>query len=80
MKEFLEKISNVVIDKRLNQLKDKEEEYLLDNLVFLFHELDRYVSISDIESDNDEVFNFEIASNTHKIAYSQTYRLPENQK
>lgn len=80
MKEFLEKISNVVIDKKLTQIKDKEEEYLLENLVFLFHELDRYVSISEFDTENEEVFNFELASNTHKISQSQVYRLPEKQK
>lgn len=79
-KEFFEKITNVVTDKRLTQLRDKEEEYLMDNLFFLFQELDRYVSISDMADSKDEVYNFEIASNVRKISLSQTYRLAENQK
>ena len=78
-KEFLEKICNVILDKKLSQLKDKEEEYLIDNLIYLFHELERYISISKDESGKDEIFDFELASNTKNISRSQTYRLPENQ-
>ena len=78
-REFFEKIANVVLDKKLSQMQDREEEHLIDNLIFLFQELDRYVSISSVENDRDEVFNFEIASNTRQISRSQTYRLPEKQ-
>lgn len=79
-KEFFEKICNVIIDKQLVQIRDKEEEVLLDNLIFFFHELDRHVAISSIDAGVDEVFNFEIASTSHKMVPSQTYRLPEKQK
>ena len=79
-KEFYEKICNVVIDKQLVQMRDKEEESLLDNLIFFFHELDRHVAISSMDAGSDEVFNFEIASTSHAMAHSQTYRLPEKQK
>lgn len=78
--EFYEKICNVVIDKQLVQMRDKEEEALLDNLIFFFHELDRHVAISSIDAGTDEVFNFEIASTSHKMVHSQTYRLPDKQK
>ena len=78
-KEFFEKIANVVLDKKLEQIKDREEEFLIDNLIFLFQEIDRYVSISALENGNDEVFNFEIASNKNNISKAQTYRLPESQ-
>ena len=73
-------ICNVVIDKQLVQMRDKEEESLLDNLIFFFHELDRHVAISSMDAGSDEVFNFEIASTSHAMAHSQTYRLPEKQK
>ena len=79
-KEFFEKLCNIVIDKQLVQMRDKEEEYLLDNLVFLFHELDRHVVFSSIDAGSDEVFTFAIASTSHKMAHSKTYRLAENQK
>ncbi|MCF0210703.1 MAG: hypothetical protein HUK18_05270 [Bacteroidales bacterium] len=78
-KEFYEKIANVILDRKLSQMQDREEEHLIDNLIFLFQELDRYVSISSVENEKDEVFNFEIASNKKHISRSQTYRLPEKQ-
>lgn len=77
-REFYEKIASVVLDCRLSQLRDKEEEYLMDNIFFLFDELERYVAISDLAESNDEVYNFEIASNVRKMTQSRTYRLAEN--
>ena len=79
-REFYEKICSVVIDKPLVNLKDKEEESLLDNVIFLFHELDRHIIISTVDAGADEVFNFEIASTSHAMTHSQTFRLPEIQK
>lgn len=49
-------------------------------MIFLFHELDRHVAISSMDVGSDEVFNFEIASTSHGMAHSQTYRLPEKHK
>lgn len=79
-KEFIEKISNVVIDKRLVQLKDNEEEYLQDNIVFLFRELDQFVSISALDNGRDEIYNIDLASNQNTATYSMTYRLPDSEK
>lgn len=64
-KEFFERIANVVLDKRLDQTKDKEEEFLIDNLLYLFRELDKYVNVSNTEADltEDDVFSLEMASN-----------------
>ena len=64
-KEFFERIANVVLDKRLDQTKDKEEEYLIDTLLYLFRELDKYVNVSTTDADltNDDVFSLEMASN-----------------
>lgn len=79
-REFIEKISNVVIDKRLVQIKDKEEEYLLDNIVFLFHELDQFVSISALDNGKDEVYNIDLASNQNVASHFKTYILPDSKK
>ncbi len=79
-KEFWEKVSNAVLDKRLEQTSDKEEEKLIDEILFLFRELDHYVDISKLDNfmTNDEAYSFELAttiSSTHK---QQTYRLSAN--
>lgn len=81
-KDFFEKISNVVFDKKLESTKDKEEELLIDNMLFMFREIERYIPISKELDTNidDEVYNFELASNVGKLQLSQTYRLSQNQK
>lgn len=80
-KEFYEKIGNVVLDKRLDQIKDKEEELFINNLLFLFREIERYISISDsMTSDKDEVYNIELSSSIGISRPSQTYRLSEGQR
>ncbi len=80
-REFWEKVTNAIIDKRLEQLKDKEEPRLMDNLLFMFRELDRYVDISQLNDfkTNDEAYSFEMASTTGDSHKQQTYRLSSGQ-
>ena len=80
--EFVEKIASVVLDKRLAQLKDKEEESMIDNIIFLFQEIDRYVGISQLsgEKTEDNLFSFGITSNTGISTPQMTYRLPKSQQ
>ena len=79
--EFVEKISSAVLDKRLEQLKDKDEETLLDNIVFLFHELERYRSMSDLShgEEGDRLFSFVMSSNSGVSETEKAYRLPKSQ-
>ena len=80
-KEFWEKVGNAVLDKRLEQTKDKEEDRLIEELIYLFRELDRYVDISRIEGKpEDEVLSFEMASTNGNIHRQKTYRLTSGQK
>lgn len=79
-KEFIEKISNAVIDKRLSQIKDNEEERLIEDLLYLFGELDQFVSISSFDTENGEVYNINVASNTDPERISRTIILPEAEK
>lgn len=80
--EFIEKIAGVVLDKRLSQIKDKEEESAIDNIIFLFQEIDRYVDISrlSIEETDDNLYSFGITSNTGISTPQMTYRLPKSQQ
>lgn len=81
-KEFIERLSSVVLDKQLFKLKDKEEEALLDNIIFLFHELDRYIGISEIaEVDSgDTLYSFDLLNTNGVNAQQKTYRLPKPQQ
>lgn len=78
--EFIEKISMVVSDKRLNDISDSEERILIFQILHLFGELERFSKLNFDQNthDNSEAFNFEIASNRGFFSKSQTYRLPNN--
>lgn len=80
-REFIEKISATVLDRRLEQMKDREEEFLSDTIISLFHELDRYQDMSRISGDGsgDRLFSFAITSNTGVSESGRTYRLPNRQ-
>lgn len=76
--EFVERISSVVLDRRLEQMKDKEEETVIDNIIFLFRELERYNDISNMSEGNveDRIFSFDICSNLGVSKPQKAYRLP----
>ena len=78
-REFYEKIGIVILDKRLDATKDSEEELLINNMLFLFSELDRYSSISSVEDTTiEEVYNFELASSKGDFSKSKTYKLAKS--
>lgn len=55
-KTWFESICYIVLDKKLENLLDEEEEYLIDNLIFLFNNLLKYVDISKFNVDDDSKF------------------------
>lgn len=81
-KEFIERISSVVLDKQLYKLRDKEEEALLDNIIFLFYELDRYIGISEeVEADSDDtLYSFGLMNTNGVNEQQKTYRLPKSRQ
>ena len=80
--EFIERIASVVLDKQLYKLKDKEEEALLDNIIYLFYELDRYTGISESgdEDTDDTLYSFGLVNTNGVNEQQKTYRLPKPQK
>lgn len=78
-REFIEKLTIVITDKRLDETKDSEEPLLIHQLLHILSELERYSTISNVQSQNDaEAFSFELASTQGRFSRSQTYRLPKN--
>lgn len=62
-KTWYESISYVILDKKLDELLDDEEEYLIDNLIFSFKNLLKYVDISKHDiNEEDKFFRFELIS------------------
>lgn len=77
-REFIEKLAIVITDRRLDQTKDSEEPLLIDNLLHMFSQLERFSAISQPSPSDKgtEAFSFELASDKGTFSKSQTYRLP----
>ena len=75
---WYQSIAYVILDKQLESLIDEEEEYLIDNIVYFFKELTKYVEISAGGIDeNDKFYRFEMISNTGEYK-PQIFRLNES--
>ena len=62
-KSWFESISYIVLDKKLDSLLDEEEEYLIDNLIFSFKDLLKYIDVSRLNlNENENFFRFELIS------------------
>lgn len=78
-REFIEKISIIINDKRLEEIRDSEEMLLINQLLHMFGELEKQSSLnSNDPSDESEAFVFEMASSLGDYSPSKTYRLPKN--
>ena len=77
-KSWIQSISYIILNKQLETLLDEEEEALIDNLIFIFNELSKYVEISEhtIGTD-DDFFKLELISKTG-ILKPRVYRIPES--
>lgn len=78
-KEFYEKIGSLIYDKPLMKVADGEEDYLIDNILYLFREIDSYVEISEYDEKENEVFLFEMASSSGSNIKRKTIVLSKRQ-
>ncbi len=78
-KEFYEKIGSLIFDKPLMKVADGEEDYLIDNILYLFRELDSYVEMSKYDEKENEVFYFEMASSSGSNIKRKTVVLSKRQ-
>lgn len=80
-REFYEKIGQVVYDRRIDNIKDNEEERFIYDLLYLFSEAERFVNISSAFDENtDTAFSFELATSDRAFKVSQTYALPKTKR
>ncbi len=79
-REFIEKIAVILTDKRLEETKDSEEALLINKILHVFSELERFSALTAKDSVNDctEAYNFELASNKGDFSRGQTYRIPKS--
>jgi len=77
---WIQSISYIVFDKQLEMLHDDEEEALIDNLIFLFNELSKYVEISKVvKTEQDKFFKLELISASGELK-PQVFRVPESKE
>lgn len=66
---WYQSLAYVVLDKQLENLLDEEEAYLIDNLIYSFKELDKFVDISDSNiQQGDNFIRVEMISNNGMIS------------
>ena len=80
--KWYEAICYPVLNHPLEKLRDEEEDSLLDELIFLFRECEKYADISKKTSDdeNSEAFSFDMVSNKGTNFRTQTFVLREGDK
>lgn len=77
---WIQSISYIVFDKQLETIHDDEEEALIDNLIFLFNELSKYVEISKvIKTEQDKFYRLELISASGELK-PQVFRVPESKE
>lgn len=77
-KSWIQSISYIILDKQLENLIDDEEEALIDNLIYLFNELSKYVEISKSTIGiDDDFFKLELISKSG-VLKPRVYRIPES--
>ena len=70
-----------ILEHKLEAMRDEEEEKLLDDIVFLFRECEKYSDISKkSESNTDDAYSFDLVTNQGTSIRTQTFILPEKEK
>jgi hypothetical protein len=70
-----------VLEHKLESLHDEEEDKLVDDLIYLFCECEKYADISKKTiSDNDVAYSFDMVTNRGTSIRTQTYVLPGKEK
>lgn len=79
---WYQSICYTVLEHRLDSLRDEQEDKLVDDLIYLFRECEKYADISRKTDDinKDEAYSFDMVTNRGINLRTQTYILPEKDK
>ena len=80
--QWYQSICYTILDQRLDTLRDEQEDKLVDDLIYMFRECEKYSDISHRlkESDNSDAYSFDMVTNQGTNIRTQTYILPEKDK
>ena len=79
---WYQSICYTILDQRLDSIRDEQEDKLVDDLIFLFRECEKYSSISQ-KADNletNDAYSFDMVTNQGTNIRTQTYILPNKDK
>lgn len=79
---WYQSICYTVLDHKLEALRDEEEDKLVDDLIFLFRQCEKYADISRKyqEGQREEAYSFDLVTNQGNSYRTQTYILPEKDR
>lgn len=79
---WYQSICYTILDQRLDTLRDEQEDKLVDDLVYMFRECEKYSDISRRlnVSDNSDAYSFDMVTSQGTNIRTQTYILPEKDK
>ena len=79
---WYQSICYTILEQRLDSLKDEQEDKLADDLIYLFHECEKYSDISKKigDSDKNEAYSFDMVTSKGVNIRTQTYVLPEKDR
>ena len=80
--QWFQSVCYVVLDHKLETLRDEEEEKLSNDLVYMFHECEKYADISQKTDDLlvNDAYSFDMVSNKGQSIRTQTFVLPKSDK
>ena len=80
--QWYQSICYTILEQRLDALKDEQEDKLVDDLIYLFRECEKYSDISQKigDSEKNEAYSFDMVTNKGVNVRTQTYVLPEKDK
>ncbi|MBO4851539.1 MAG: hypothetical protein J5529_11685 [Prevotella sp.] len=79
---WYQSICYTILEQRLDSIRDEQEDKLVDDLIYLFRECEKYADISKKigDAEKNDAYSFDLVTNKGFNIRTQTYVLPEKDK
>ena len=79
---WYQSICYTILEQRLDSIRDEQEDKLVDDLIYLFRECEKYADISKKvgDAEKNDAYSFDLVTNKGVNIRTQTYVLPEKDK